>query len=59
MGQMPQDVGPDAPGGPRGAILKPLDPRLRALLLSLRQACYIIGDALGLFCGAEPRQRTV
>lgn len=32
-----------------------IDPRMRMLLLAIRQALYIVADALGDYCG-QPRK---
>lgn len=31
------------------------DPKLRILLIAIRQACYIIADAIGEYLGLDPR----
>lgn len=36
-------------------VLSPVNPRLRLLLLAVRQALYIVADALGDYCG-QPRK---
>lgn len=38
---------------PRQAVV--IDPRMRMLLLAIRQALYIVADALGDYCG-QPRK---
>lgn len=38
---------------PRPAVA--LDPRMRVLLLAIRQALFIVADALGDYCG-QPRK---
>lgn len=35
--------------------VKPLDPRLRLLIIALRQALYIVADALGEYAGLDKR----
>jgi hypothetical protein len=34
---------------------KPLDPRLRVLLIAVRRACLLLADAIAVVCDLPPR----